>query len=111
MMKKAIFVVCFDEICNWVVFLRTTFEIARVYTKKFTLLRIRPTMIIDSIWVTVNSLINIHLIRNPAKGGSPAKFAIIRSRTHFSFLEFGEALIFFCFEFFKNRITRRTEFQ
>jgi len=96
-MNRAIFVVCFDEICNWVVFLRITFEIARVYTKKFTLLRIRPTTIMDSIWVTVNSLISIHLIRNPAKGGSPAKFAMIRSRIHFSFLEFGEALIFFLF--------------
>lgn len=57
------------------------------------------------------SLISIHLIMNPASGGSPAKFAIISRSIHFSFLEFGDALIFFCFEFFKNSITSKTEFQ
>jgi len=88
-----------------------TFEIDRVYTKKLILLRVRPNKMIGSIFETDTSLINIHLIMNPASGGSPARFAIIRISIHFSFLEFGAALIFFCFEFFKNTTTSKTEFQ
>jgi hypothetical protein len=112
-MKKVIFVfvVWLGETCSCVVFLIIIFEIARVYTKKLTLLRTRPVINSNSMSVVVNSLISIHLIKNPAIGGKPAKFAIIISKTHFSFLEFGDALIFFCFEFFKNMITSRTELQ
>jgi len=106
-----IFVVCLDETWVWVVFFMINFEMARVYTKKFTLLRVSPVMIINSMYVIASSLISIHLIKNPASGGSPAKFAITSSRIHFSFLEFGIALIFFCLEFFINRITNKTEFQ
>jgi hypothetical protein len=91
--------------------LRMIFEIDRVYTKKLTLLRTRPAITSSSMLVVVNSLINIHLIKNPAIGGNPAKFAITISRIHFSFLEFGDALIFFCLEFFINIITSRTELQ
>jgi hypothetical protein len=111
--KRAIFilVVCLDETCSWVIFLRMIFEMARVYTKKFTLLKTSPIITNGNMFVAVNSLISIHLIRKPAMGGSPAKFAITKSRIHFSFLEFGDALIFFCFEFFKNMITSRTELQ
>jgi hypothetical protein len=93
------------------VFLRMIFEMDRVYTKKFTLLRTSPATTNISIFVILNSLINIHLIRNPDMGGNPARFAIIISRIHFSFLEFGVALIFSCFEFFINIITNRTELQ
>jgi len=53
-----------------------TFEIDRVYTKKLILLRVRPNKMIGSIFETDISLINIHLIMNPASGGSPARFAI-----------------------------------
>lgn len=82
-----------------------------MYTKKLILLRVNPAMINRNILVTANSLINIHLTMNPANGGKPARFAITRSRIHFSFLEFGVVLIFSCFEFFKNIITSKTEFQ
>jgi len=61
--------------------------------------------------VAANSFINIHLTKNPARGGSPAKFAMIRRSIHFSFLELGFALIFFCFDFFRNTTTSSTEFQ
>lgn len=84
---------------------------ARVYTKKFTLLKVKPEMISSVILVIENSLINIHLMRNPANGGIPAKFAMIKSKTHFSLLVDGIELIFFCFEFFKNRTTNKTELQ
>ncbi len=92
-------------------FFRTAFEIERMYTKKFTLLRVRPVMINMVMPVVANSLISIHLTRNPANGGIPAKFAIIKIRSHFSFLVDVVELIFFCFEFFKNSTTSRTELQ
>jgi len=96
-MKKTVLipVACSGEICNWEVLLRTDLEIERVYTKKFTLLRIRPVMISGVILVIVNSLISIHLARNPANGGKPARFAMIIISIHFSFLVFGDVLIFF----------------
>jgi len=105
------FVDCLGEIWIWLEFFKIFFVIIRVYTKKFTLLRISPVIININIWVAANSLISIHFAKNPAIGGNPAKFAIIRSNVHFSFLVFGVVLIFFCFEFFMNRITNNTEVQ
>jgi hypothetical protein len=61
--------------------------------------------------IIMASLIKIHLARNPANGGKPARFAIIIIRIIFSFLEWWGALIFFCLEFFTNMITISTEVQ
>jgi len=87
------------------------FEMDRVYTKKLILLIVSPKMMRSNILGMEISLISIHLIMNPANGGSPARFAITSSRVHFSFLVFGDELIFFCFDLFKNNTTSRTAFQ
>jgi len=83
---------------------RTTLEMARMYTKKLTLLRIKAVVTIINIWFVESSLISINLIKNPGVGGRPARLTMIKIRVSLSFLVVGPLLIFFVLSLSFNRL-------
>jgi len=59
------------------------FLIIRRYTKKFIALMIKAMVGIRSIVILIILVISIHFTRNLARGGIPAKLAIIIIISHF----------------------------